>query len=172
MPGTVGGMQPRPPSIRELLRADLAVNTGLAKLTVCAIRSRQALHAAKTPAKVLYAVPALLGWWWCAIVIGADIPASVQFGPGLRLPHAGRGVVIHPTCVFGTAVTVYHRTTFGVRGGCSRGPRIGDRVYVGCAASVLGDVEIGPEAKIGAHALVLHDVGPGAVVHAPVGSIH
>jgi serine O-acetyltransferase len=41
-------------------------------------------------------------------------------------------------------------------------PEIGDGVFIGAGARVLGDVRVGDGAKIGANAVVIHDVPAGA----------
>jgi serine O-acetyltransferase len=43
-------------------------------------------------------------------------------------------------------------------------PSLGDRVYVGANASIIGGVRVGDGAKIGAGAVVVNDVPPGATV--------
>jgi serine O-acetyltransferase len=43
-------------------------------------------------------------------------------------------------------------------------PTIGCGVDIGCGARVLGPITVGDYAKIGANAVVLHDVPPGATV--------
>jgi serine O-acetyltransferase len=45
-----------------------------------------------------------------------------------------------------------------------RVPTIGSRVYIGTGAKVLGHVTVGDDARIGANAVVLSDVPPGATV--------
>jgi len=43
-------------------------------------------------------------------------------------------------------------------------PVIGDNVYIGCGAVILGDVDIGDGSTIGANSVVLSDVPQGATV--------
>ncbi|HEX2737978.1 MAG TPA: serine acetyltransferase, partial [Acidimicrobiia bacterium] len=90
------------------------------------------------------------------------------------LPHGGRGVVLHPTVRLGRDVTLFHRTTLGIRealddgnitlAGDACGPVLGDGVYVGTGAAILGPIEIGERSKIGAGAVVLENVKPGTTV--------
>jgi serine O-acetyltransferase len=87
------------------------------------------------------------------------------------------GVEIHPGATMGHDVTIFHQVTLGAVGwwtdndrpsGQRRHPVVGDRVVIGCNASVLGPVTIGDDAIIGAQALVTSEVPAGSRVHAPV----
>ncbi|SEK65587.1 serine O-acetyltransferase EpsC [Nonomuraea pusilla] len=103
------------------------------------------------------------------LLTGVEIHPGARIGRRLFIDHA-IGVVIGETAVVGDDVTLYHRVTLGGRGfhadakGAVRHPVIGDRVVVGVGASVLGRVHVGDDAVIGAHAVVLTDVPPGARV--------
>lgn len=44
---------------------------------------------------------------------GVDFPTSVRVGPGLKLPHATTGMVIHPNTTIGERVTIFHNVTIG-----------------------------------------------------------
>jgi serine O-acetyltransferase len=55
----------------------------------------------------------------------------------------------------------------------ARGPVIGDRVYIGTGAKILGPITIGDDVRIGANAVVIDDVPGGAtVVGAPARVVH
>lgn len=43
----------------------------------------------------------------------------------------------------------------------SKAPKIGNSVFIGTGAVLLGDITIGDGAVIGANAVVIHDVDPG-----------
>jgi serine acetyltransferase len=97
-------------------------------------------------------------------ILGIEIPLRLRVGHGFRLSH-GYGVVIHPTARLGTNVVVKHGVTIGHRGEEDREgptPTIGDNVVFGPHSQVLGDVAVGAGARIGAGAVVLVDVPPGA----------
>ncbi|MFE4810520.1 serine O-acetyltransferase [Peribacillus simplex] len=98
------------------------------------------------------------------IVGGADIPAQAKIGDNLYLPHNGKGVVIHPTATIGDSVTIYHQVTVGSDGTGNNGaPVVHDYVFIGVGAKILGRINIGDNAKIGANAVVLQDVPTNAV---------
>ncbi len=89
------------------------------------------------------------------IVIGADI------GGGLYIAHPV-GTVIAPRRI-GRNCSVIAGVTIGMRNEWAF-PDIGDNVFVGAGARVLGGIRVGNRAAIGANAVVLHDVPAGATV--------
>jgi serine O-acetyltransferase len=98
---------------------------------------------------------------WTAV----DIHPAAEVGPGLFIDHA-LGVVIGETAEIGTDVTIYQGVTLGgtaLEAG-KRHPTVGDRVTIGAGAKVLGPITIGSGSRIGANAVVVHDVPPDSVV--------
>jgi len=94
-----------------------------------------------------------------SVVTGADIPLGCRLGGGLLLPHPN-GVVIHPEAEVGPNCLLFQQVTLGdVRGAA---PRLGGHVDVGAGAKILGAVVVGDDVLIGANAVVLCDVPPGA----------
>jgi serine O-acetyltransferase len=80
---------------------------------------------------------------------------------GLVLIH-GYNIVINPLVKIGKNCTILHEVTIGaIKGGV---PTIGDNVFIGCAAKILGGIKIGNNVKIGACAVVLEDVPDNATV--------
>lgn len=97
-------------------------------------------------------------------ITGVEIHPGAVLGRRLFIDH-GMGVVIGQTAVVGEDVTIFHGTTLG---GTSmskgkRHPTVGHRVVIGAGAKVLGPITVGDDAKIGANAVVVHDVPAGAV---------
>ena len=90
---------------------------------------------------------------------GIDIHPGAEIGARFFIDH-GSGVVIGETAEIGDDVTLYHGVTLG---GVSwskgkRHPTLGDGVVVGAGAKILGPIEIGDFAKIGANSVVIHPV--------------
>jgi len=86
--------------------------------------------------------------------LGFEIPRGV-FGPGLSIAHHGT-ITVNGEAVVGHNCRIDTQTTIGdVRG---EAPRIGDNVYIGSGARILGGVTIGDEVAIGANAVVIEDV--------------
>jgi serine O-acetyltransferase len=107
-------------------------------------------------------------------VTGVEIHPGATIGRRVFIDH-GAGVVIGEQAVIGDDVTIFHQVTLGAVGwwtdnqrpaGERRHPKVGDRVIIGCNASVLGPVTIGDDAIVGAQALVTADVPAGARVYA------
>ena len=112
------------------------------------------------------------GWFWLARWIshwgrfftGIEIHPGAKIGERVFIDH-GMGVVIGETAIIGDDVLIYHQVTLG---GTStepgkRHPTVGDRAVLGAGAKILGPVNIGADAKIGANAVVVRDVPDGKV---------
>jgi serine O-acetyltransferase len=98
-----------------------------------------------------------------AIVIGqVTIGDPVVIGPGLYINHGL--VVIDGITEIGPRARIAPFTSIGLVAGSIVGPTIGADVQVGTGARVLGKLEIGDGAQIGANAVVLSDVDAGATV--------
>ena len=89
------------------------------------------------------------------------IGRSANFGPGFVLIHS-QGVVINTGVIGGRNVYIEHQVTIGAEK--QQAPVIGDNVFIGAGAKILGAVRIGNDVKIGANAVVTKDVPDGATV--------
>lgn len=98
-----------------------------------------------------------------SLKFGISIPFTAQIGPGLFIGHIGT-IVIAESAVIGSNCNVSPCSTIGsMNSGRVGVPRIGDRVFIGPGARVLGGITIGDDVAIGANAVVLHDVPDNAV---------
>jgi serine O-acetyltransferase len=89
----------------------------------------------------------------CIIGRGAD------FGPGFVLIHSN-GVVINTGVRGGQNIFIEHQVTIGAEK--QRAPVLGDNIFIGAGAKILGGVRIGSHVKIGANAVVTKDLPEGA----------
>ncbi len=98
-------------------------------------------------------------------VTGVEIHPGAVIGRRFFIDH-GMGVVIGETAEVGDDVLMYHQVTLGgrSRGRFKRHPTIGNNVLLGAGAKIIGPITIGDGSKIGANALVIHDVPPNSVV--------
>lgn len=99
------------------------------------------------------------------VITAVDIHPGATIGRGLFIDHAV-GVVIGETAEIGDDVTLYHGVTLGglTLNKGKRHPTVGDRVMIGAGAKVLGPVVIGADSRIGANAVVVHDVPTHSVI--------
>ncbi len=98
-------------------------------------------------------------------VTGIEIHPGATIGHRFFIDH-GMGVVIGETAEIGDDVMLYQGVTLG---GTStlrikRHPTLRDRVVVGAGAKVIGGIEIGENARIGAGSVVVTNVPPNATV--------
>jgi serine O-acetyltransferase len=93
----------------------------------------------------------------CDCIIGR----GAEFGPGFVLIHS-LGVVINGSVRGGANVKIEHQVTIGAER--RQSPVIGNNVFIGAGAKVIGPVAVGDEARIGANAVVVHDVPPHTTV--------
>jgi serine O-acetyltransferase len=97
---------------------------------------------------------------------GVYLEFSTEVGPGLYLGHA-QGIVVNTRSVIGANCTLSHGVTLGqthARSKCPGVPTIGNRVYLGCGAKILGGVKVGDDAVVAPNAVVVRDVPNLAVV--------
>jgi serine O-acetyltransferase len=96
---------------------------------------------------------------------GVEIHPAADVGDGLFIDH-GMGVVIGETANLGHDVTLYQGVTLGGTGFATgkRHPTVGDNVTIGSGAKLLGPIEVGHGAKVGANSVVITDVPPNSTV--------
>lgn len=100
------------------------------------------------------------------IPYGIEIPIGTKIGAGLRLVHLN-GIVIHKDAIIGKNCTIFHQVTIGAnehKNDYDKVPIIGDNVYIGVGAKIIGNIKIGNNVKIGANAVVTKDVDDNTTV--------
>lgn len=92
-------------------------------------------------------------------IFAVDIHPAARIGCGILLDHA-TSLVIGETAIVEDDVSILHEVTLGGTGKATgdRHPIIRSGVLIGAGAKILGRVEVGIGAKIGAGSVVLHDV--------------
>ena len=88
---------------------------------------------------------------------GIEIHPGAEIGKGLFIDH-GMGIVIGETVEIGNNCIIFHGVTLGGTGKHrgKRHPTIGNNVYIGANATVLGPIQVGDNSKIGAETVVIN----------------
>ncbi|TBW35504.1 serine O-acetyltransferase [Siculibacillus lacustris] len=94
-------------------------------------------------------------------VLGVDIHPAARMGRGIMLDH-GSGLVIGETAVVEDDVSILQNVTLGGTGkeAGDRHPKIRRGVLIGAGAKILGNIEVGVGAKVGAGSVVVDPVPP------------
>ncbi len=98
------------------------------------------------------------------LMYNSDIPPSVSIGKTTLFGHSGIGVVLHQKTVIGEGCIIGQGCTVGGRSKKPTVPVIGDRVYIGAGARVLGPISIGNNVIIAPNAVVIKDVADNCIV--------
>lgn len=98
------------------------------------------------------------------ITAASYLGTEASFGPDCELAYGGLGIVVHPKSRIGARVLIGPHVTIGGRANSRGAPIIEDDVQIGAGACLLGDIRVGRGARIGANAVVVHDVPSGATV--------
>lgn len=138
-----------PPTSKSLLR--MAFSDGSTAQILYRLMRFCQTHHLKPLALVLYRLNAAIGH----VVIGR----GAELGPGLVILHSF-GIVINTQVKAGRNLVLEHAVTIGAEKG--RSPVLGDNVFIGAGAKIIGPVRVGSDVKIGANAVVTRDLPDGA----------
>lgn len=95
--------------------------------------------------------------------LGFSIPLNV-FGPGLSIAHVGT-IVVNGNAKVGRNCRIQECTTIGATNGSGDAPILGDNVFLGSGARIIGKVTVADDVAVGANAVVVRDVlTPGITV--------
>ena len=95
---------------------------------------------------------------WVAYDIRLELSADI--GPGLYIGHFG--AIRVRRCRIGANCSIGHLTHISA-GADGRGPVVGDRVWIGAHAQIIGPHRIGSDATIGAATVIQGDVPEGVL---------
>jgi serine O-acetyltransferase len=99
------------------------------------------------------------------LLTGVEIAPGAVIGPGLLISH-GTGMVIGGYARIGRDAILLHGVTIGSPspGKIERMPVIGDNVFIGAGATLIGEITVGDDVFIGVHAIVTRDIPSGSRV--------
>lgn len=121
----------------------------------------------RIPLKIVF----FFAYLFCEVVMEMSLDPQATIGGGLYIGHSG-GVHINPEAILGSNCDIAHHVTIGASAMGRKGaPVLGDRVYVGTGATVIGKIKIGSGAKIAANTLVMSNIPEGATVMGVPGRI-
>lgn len=162
VPENVGGSSPAPErSILENLRSDYRRHgSTLRSLPFWAIANyRLGNWFEKLPKPLRYVGGKIYGvnLLWVEVTTGILLNREARIGRDFHLVHSGN-TKVHPGTVIGDRVGVMHDVTIGTTPERDGAPQIGNDVFIGAGAKILGPVKIGDRARIAANSLVISDV--------------
>lgn len=104
---------------------------------------------------------------------GIEIPLTVDLAPGALMIHP-RNITINSKVVIGKNLTILKGATIGsqLRGKNEGSPTIGNNVYIGINAVVVGRITVGNNVLIAANSYVNFDVPDNSIVIGSPGVIH
>lgn len=96
---------------------------------------------------------------------GVDIPAKTKIGPGFKIEHLN-GIIINPDVTIGKNCNIYNGVTLGKKKRGSRigCPIIGDKVWMGANAVIVGHIYIGDDVLIAPGAYINFNVPSHSIV--------
>lgn len=159
-----------PSSVRELLRwmrEDAEVNRrrggALSVLAAGIFRLNQYGTRQTGVAASVIRVASLPLVAFARLGLNCELPGGLAAGRRLVLAHGGRGIIVVRDAVLGDDVVMAPNASIGAAYPTPGAPVIGDGVYLGAHATVLGPITVGNGAFLGARSFVLRDVPPGGV---------
>src|SRR5215218_5746637 len=148
----VASARERDPAARGVGTVEILMNWAGVQ-AILAHRVAHALHDAGIPG-----IPMAISYASRAVT-GVEIHPAARIGDEFFIDH-GSGVVIGETAQIGDRVTLYQGVTLGGTGfqRGKRHPTLGDEVTIGSGAKLLGPINVGRGAKVGANTVVVEDV--------------
>ncbi|MGL1957612.1 MAG: serine acetyltransferase [Colwellia sp.] len=104
---------------------------------------------------------AFISIWLNRIINGCVIGAKVKFEKGFVIMHPV-GVVINSKVSGGKNIIIESGVVIGDEKGLA--PALGNNIFIGAGAKIIGGIKIGDNVKIGANAVVVKDVPSGVTV--------
>ena len=130
---------------------------------LCALRKKAILRYIFLPLEVLYRI-------YSEIFLSIELRPGTKIGKNLRIDH-GFGIVININTIIGENCHIRHGLTVGCKmssdGKEMPSPKLGDNIEIGCHVSIIGNIEIGSNTKIGAGAVIYDSIQENSLVFSP-----
>lgn len=98
------------------------------------------------------------------LLCNSSVPHSASIGIGTRFAYGGISTVIHGRVVIGKNCIIGQGVTIGGRSRHYDVPQVGDNVYIGAGARLLGPITVGSNSIIAPNAVVIENVEPNTIV--------
>lgn len=154
---------------REFLKRDAIANwreTTKAKVYgdevwkfIIQLRKKEYYSSFSKMKRIIMAVPILVNkipFRKYANICVFTIPLNIA-EKGLALPHRGC-IVINSTAKIGENCRIHQGVTIGSTNGSKQAAKIGNNVFIGAGAKLIGDITIADDVAIGANAVVTHSI--------------
>lgn len=153
------------PTFNELYTADLS-RYGEAGASAYIRRLLRYLRKTQTAGSPFVRTVYRALYKWQSEKRGIEIPWTATIGKGLYLGHAFN-ITVNPAAVIGNNCNLHKGVVIGQtnRGSRKGVPVIGDRVWIGINAAVVGGITIGDDVLIAPNAYVNCDVPPHSLVY-------
>lgn len=152
----------REEGLLQLLRSDLRLHGRVFTRCYLAMVTYRLGNWAATELPEPVRSPSLRVYGWMEkftrVLTGVHMDRRVRVGRDFHIIHAEGNISIHPDVVIGDRVGIMHNVTIGMDPKSARLPRIGNDVFIGVGAVIIGDVTIGDRVSIAANSLVISDV--------------
>lgn len=124
---------------------------------------RWGLSLRLTPVRLLVSIIYGINKYIILYTANIRLYRNTKVGEDLQLVHVGN-ILIHVDSVIGDRCRIQHNITLGknIEKWESGAPTIGNDVFIGTGAVILGGITVGDGARIAANSLVITDVPPGA----------
>jgi len=109
-------------------------------------------NCSKTIIQKIYSKWLQYRYYKMRIKLGFSIPLNV-FGPGLSIAHYGT-IVVNGNAKVGKNCRIQECTTIGATNGSKKAPILGDNIFIGSGARIIGNISIANDIAIGANAIV------------------
>mgnify|MGYP002820894796 CR=1 FL=1 len=105
------------------------------------------------------------------LLFGCYLPYKLKLGKNFKIGYGGLGVVIHDRVIIGDDCHIDQNVTIGGTSKKYIVPKIGNKVYIGAGAKVIGPIVIGDNVVIGANSVVVKSIPSGSLVVGVPGKI-
>jgi serine O-acetyltransferase len=155
-------LYPAPPSAYRRMRTVMETE---AIWAICVYRWGQHLEQeANGFVRLLFKFPYQFISKWVGIVTGIHLFPETTIGPGFYIGHYG-GIWISPLATLGANCNVGPNVVIGVAGkGRTKGPTLGDRVWIGPGAVITGEIKVGAGCVVAANSFVTGNFPENAVL--------